>query len=275
MKIALFISGRITCYEENLIPCLHTLSLKNDIDLFISVNGIRDEYHIEAETKLNKWLKHISYEEYHVPKNFISNINPHTYLQNINGIDVPYKPLSCFYNDQKAYKNIKIYENKNNFKYNLYCKFRPDLIFKNLNSFNFKEISIDKKIIYSCTQPVTCNFWGNATFPMLLSDAFAYGNEISMYRYVNTYNFILKMNKKLNGKYRISYEPSLYESTMNCLFYYAVNETNYLLEADFKNTIIINNSEEAIDLIKKFDIEIENFSCDYEINSNRRHRDKI
>ena len=116
MKTAMFISGRLTCYDENLINILNTTFCENDIDLFVSVNGVRDEYHIEAEQRLSKWLRKIDYEEYNVPEDFI-NTNPESLRQTVNGKQVPYTVLSMFYNDYKNYKNIEEYSKENNMEY--------------------------------------------------------------------------------------------------------------------------------------------------------------
>ena len=57
MKLAFFISGRLTCYEENLIPILNFLDKKYDINLFLSINDEYNNYYEKAESLLSKWLK--------------------------------------------------------------------------------------------------------------------------------------------------------------------------------------------------------------------------
>jgi hypothetical protein len=55
MRVAVLISGRLKCYERCLIPLLE--SSDYDIDLFISINAERDDYHNQALNNLLKWLK--------------------------------------------------------------------------------------------------------------------------------------------------------------------------------------------------------------------------
>ena len=40
-RIAIFISGRITCYDTDLKPVITELSRQYEIGLFISVNGFK------------------------------------------------------------------------------------------------------------------------------------------------------------------------------------------------------------------------------------------
>jgi hypothetical protein len=70
---------------------------------------------------LSPWLRKIEYEEYKVPTSFIQNIHRSTLFQDISGVKKPYTVLSCFYNDNKAYKLIEEYELENNIKFDICC----------------------------------------------------------------------------------------------------------------------------------------------------------
>ena len=46
MKVAVFISGRLKCYESCLIPILQRTSY--DVDLFCSINDVESSYYDTA-----------------------------------------------------------------------------------------------------------------------------------------------------------------------------------------------------------------------------------
>ena len=69
MRVALFISGRLKCYEQRLLPFLEKVDY--DVDLFISINGHRDAYHNQAIEKLSKWLKEDYINPYVVPQDYV------------------------------------------------------------------------------------------------------------------------------------------------------------------------------------------------------------
>jgi hypothetical protein len=257
LKVALFISGRITCYEENLIPILNKLNNNYEIHLFISINGVKDGYHLEAEEKLAKWLKKSYYEIYKIPENFIENKHPETLFQIVDGQKQPYTNLSCFYNDLQNFNLIDNYEKENNFKYDVLCKLRSDLIFKNINDIHF--ITEENKILHSCIPPGEIYIYGWKHIPMCISDAFAYGNKETMSVYTNTYNYILEQNKEREGNYRINYEPCVTENLIN----FCILDTQ---DAELINNKFRQNSN---------NIQIQYFSCPYNLDKRRRDRDLV
>lgn len=278
MKIALFISGRLTCYEENLLYILTNSIFSKQIDLFVSVNGEKNNYFDLAEKRLNPWLKKIVYENFNVPETFKQNIHPQTLIQIVNKKRVPYTVLSCFYNDKKNMEQIIKYEKENNFEYDVYCKFRADIIFNDLNKFIF--LIPSENTIYSCIPPCLIKFNSNKTNYSCISDAFAYGNKKIMQKYTSAYDSILRLNNILNGKYRINYEPSLTEPMFNFLYQdgYEMPDNFYYLHK-YKNILndytIINNENEYKYFMDNHPIKINYFDCAYDLNNNRRQFDKI
>ena len=259
-KIAIFISGRLTCYETNLIHTLTILDNKYDIYLFASINGERDEYHINAENFLSKWLKDIRYEKYICP--IENNTHIHSLLQNVNGKYIPYTVMSCFYNDMKAFELIEKYEIENSMCFDVYCKLRADMNFFDLNSFNFEICKKDEKKLYTSILADPIRFYGYHNVPLNISDAFAYGNKEIMKIYCNTYNFGIEMNAKYNGNFRINYEPLLTESILDT---YVGDISKHYTPDDIINAY--NNNPRGIEIIY--------FNCPYNLNGNRRHRDII
>jgi hypothetical protein len=259
ISVALFISGRLTCYEDTLIPLLRFLDYKYNINLFCSINGEQDDYHLEAERNLAKWLRKITYEIYKVPESFVQNTHPETLFQNINGQKVPYTVLSCFYNDRKAFNLIDSYEKETGKIFDVISKIRPDLIFRDYNNIIFKKDSPDDLLLHTCIPLQPIYIYGYESVPMCICDAFAYGNRKVMEIYTRTYEYILNENKKRNGNFRINYEPSLTESIINFYFLDTKNEN----EMRFK---YLENEREII-----FDF----FYCPYFHNSKRRDRDIV
>ena len=60
MRVAVLISGRLKCYESCLIPLLE--SCDYDVDLFISINAERDDYHNQVNQGATEYVapKHIT-----------------------------------------------------------------------------------------------------------------------------------------------------------------------------------------------------------------------
>lgn len=256
--IALFISGRLTCYEH-LIHNLELLSTKYTVDLFCSINNIRDEYHQNAETLLSRWLRGIRYEEYRVPDEdiFVQNTHPETFSQIVENKKVPYTNLSCFYNDFRSYEMIKHYSEENNIHYDICIKFRADIYFINEASLLNLPTSIRDDTLYSCIPPCEIYFWGDRRTPRCISDAFAYGSMQVMKQYCNTYNFILNTNKERNGYYRINYEPCVTEAFCE---YAIVEEDTY---------------QAIINMYANAKYRVEYFYAPYESDRTRRSRDTI
>jgi hypothetical protein len=277
IDIAIFISGRLTCYDTNLIKILNYLDKKYHIDLFISLNNKRDEYHIIAEQRLSKWIKSINYEEYTVPGDFVQNIHPQSLLQDVNGYIVPYTNLSCFFNDRKCFDMIINYHNSIK-PYDVVCKLRSDITFHNIENLFFNIPEIDT--IYSCIPPCQIHFNGDEKNPICINDAFAFGNIKSMDMYTRTYTNILFLNNVLEGKYRVNYELSLTESIYSILYqtgYEIEGQDNYLEQYvdKLENYSIIRSPYEFIEKIKTNRIKIRYFENPYCLDPDRRSRDKI
>ncbi len=257
-RVAIFISGRLTCYETHLIKNLQLFDTMFMVDLFISINGTRDEYHVQAEEQLKKWLREIAYEEYKAPSEsvMIPNIHPETLFQIHEGRKVPYTNLSCFYNDAKAYNLIKLYSQNNNIQYDICMKFRPDIYFLN-DSYKTMPLEIQNSVLYSCIPPCEIYIWCDRRAPRCICDAFAYGSMEVMEQYCNTYSFIIKTNNENGGNYRINYEPCLTESFFN----YALD-----LEKDNYQTIL--------NMFSNAKYKVQYFNVHYDIDKNRRNRDQ-
>lgn len=243
VKVAIFISGRIKCYDTDLYSCLQYLTSDKNLELhlFASINDERNSYCVEAEQKLSVWLKDIQYEIYTKPEN--------SYCES-----AWYNVLSCFYNDKKAYDMIMSYSEKNSIEYDYICKFRSDISFIMPCSFKFPEEK-NEMTLYSCVPPDRIYFNGNKTLPMNICDAFAFGSPYIMKRYCKTYDFILQTLKERMGDYRVWFELSLTES-----FY------DTTIDKDTPNAC----EHKVRNLLSNFPIHVNYFSCPYTLNINRR-----
>ena len=209
-KVALFISGRLTCYEEYLVPLLEYLTKKYEIKLFCSINS---HYNKNFVNDFKNYLADINFERFSYSEDWISNriSNKKTFLG-------PFNQLSMFYNDLKCFEMIEKYQENNNIEFDVICKIRPDMKFDDFSNINFIADDKNSLIINSCIPPFPIYWFGNKNTPLLICDAFAYGNFKSMKHYCNTYNWIVEQDKILLGTYDRTFEPYLNESILCCCF---------------------------------------------------------
>jgi hypothetical protein len=221
-NVALFISGRLFGYKECLVPIINNLKNKYNIYLFFSINSFSldtDETIETVEENLKNEFKEtigdIYFEAYKFPKSFVETRlnNNMEVLYNFN-----YNCLSCFFNDFKNMELIEKFEEKNNISFDVICKLRSEILFQ--TDFDFV---IDKKEELIIRNKHICDirYWGHVynDTPLMISDAFAYGNKISMKHYCSTYDWILKNNLELNGKYSQIFEIYLTDSILQHVFY--------------------------------------------------------
>ena len=219
MLIALLISGRINTYS-NFEKILNN-SINDEIHLFISINDNYDENKEFYDTFKNKFIKYIKYiniEEYKVPDGF-----KNTNIDTINNGNAYIRTLSCFYNDNKAFYLAEKYSEEEKINYDLFIRYRTDIIVDTLPNFN----DYDKNILY-CVKPpnfftltITDNpngefknerryCYGDIKYDgIYVTSDIAYGSKELMKIYCNCYNYILEKNEKNNGNYFICFEYNL------------------------------------------------------------------
>ena len=169
--------------------------------------------------KLEKWIKCCEIKKYEVPRKIADIFNPNesithpdkiqVNLHNINNKFLPYNCLSMYYNDNNCFKMACHYAEENSFDYDVFLKYRSDIINDNIP--NFSNVVYNEYNLH-CTVPI-CNFLSHGIFKkMIVSDAFAWGNKKTMSIYCNTYNYVLDKIKEYNGKYYVAFEDSLTDS---------------------------------------------------------------
>lgn len=230
MKIAVLISGRATRYEVCLLNILNSTSY--DVDVFMSINDEECKYYDVMRKKLSKWLKDVYIKPYLVPNDF-ENYSSNTLRQRVGDRLVPLHNLSMFYNDRNSFDMATKYADKNEFEYDVYMKFRSDIICDDFPKINktdeYKIFSVIPICQYVCPlvnrklkilehinpngSPIVdkCVPW--------ISDAIVYGNRKSMDAYCDTYNFVMEINKDWGGHYPINFEPcvtqNVYDKKLN------------------------------------------------------------
>jgi hypothetical protein len=260
MNIAIFISGRIVCYDTDLIPNLESMSKTHTVHLFISINGEKDEYHQEAEKRLAPWLKKIRYERYTIPEDFTPNTHSETLFQIIdNTLMAPYTVLSCFYNDLKNYEMISEYIEQTGIQMDTCVKFRADITFANKDWSIFQKSANEPDILFSNIPPAKIYYKGDTSAPCFISDAFICTSFKNLKIYCNTYNFILTINTKQNGNYRINYEPCVTE-----------NIFGKILDASCPNV-----KDHVTSLFQNAQLKIEYFELPYSLNRMRRSHETV
>lgn len=202
LKIAFFISGRLTGYKECLLNILKYLKKNYNILLFLSINSLQDDTAINI---LKPCLGYYEFKPFFYEKDWIDNRLKHG--RNFLG---PFNQLSMFYNDLNNFNLIEKYENDNNIKFDVICKIRPDMCFYNINQFVFIKDNDDNIILNNVNLQCTIRMFGNS--PPLISDACCFGNKKSMKIYCDTYNWIKKKDIELEGFYDRTFESYLNEN---------------------------------------------------------------
>ena len=211
MRIALLIGGRLTRYEECLLPFLENCSGKHTIEVFASINDCESEYYNNARIILSRFLKGFYLKPYELPKDFkhVHEYN-HTYLL-MDGVYLPYYQMSMYFNDNKACNMALEYSKNNNFEYDIIMKYRADII-NNDMPFLINQNFLKKNVLYSI-KPL-CIFISNGIYKrIIVSDQFVWGCPDIMQKYCDTYNYVLTKLKELDGRYFIRGEDCV---TDNC-----------------------------------------------------------
>ena len=229
LNIALFISGRLTCYTF-LLPLLNHLKLQYNIKLFLSINSEQDNNVIMI---LNDILGYYEFKPFFYEEDWIQNRLIHN--KKFLG---PYNQLSMFYNDLNNFNLIDKYENDNNIKFDIISKIRPDMLFRDLNNIIFTKDDENSLILNNIELECTIRWFGDS--PPLVSDAFCFGNKKSMKIYCNTYNWIKEKDIELYGSYTRTFEPYLNENLFAHLFDNPFTENNKLTYHEFEK-LMFNN----------------------------------
>jgi hypothetical protein len=208
-KIAMLISGRISCWEVRLLNVLRN-SDDYDIDLFISINleYNKNKYFEKLELLLGPYIKYKYINIYNVPDDFINtSTKMYNAKQLINGKLVPRNILSMWWNYKNAFDNAVIYQNTQNITYDFFMTFRSDIIIDKLPIFTVD----NPDVLYSVNQP--CHFPNKGIHDVpIVSPEWCFGKEHVMCLYMETYNFILHKSKEDND-YICHYESNV---TDNC-----------------------------------------------------------
>ena len=130
MRIALFISGRITCYESCLLPFLQKAADIHNVHLYIALNAdASSEYIQKALLDLQPWLQASHIHPFTLPDDFLYT-HPETFaFQQVKapGAKVcwlPVNQMSMYFHDWKAMQMIETSGNT----YDLVMKFRADMM---------------------------------------------------------------------------------------------------------------------------------------------------
>jgi hypothetical protein len=230
MKIAVLLSGRITRINS-FIELLKKEKDKYDIDIFISANDVYSEYYEKLQKSLATYLKGFNCTEYNVPDGFkniwynhVEGINNYM-LIGYEKTTAAYRTLSCIYNDKLCFNMAKQYADTNNFEYDIYLRFRSDIICNNFPDFDID--GINNNILFSVIPvnyfhlAVTDNINGeviNGGYHCYgdmkhnrkyVTNDIAYGNRQTMEIYCSCYDYVIDKNNYHKGNYFICFEYTI------------------------------------------------------------------
>jgi hypothetical protein len=178
MRVALCLSGALRNFEDTFYSFKHFVLNRYETDVFFygACNKQGVEHNSQTLTNLYQ------------PKEFV--INTESFYKALNGNNTHYS----FYNVLKCNELKTSYENKNNFKYDLVIRVRPDCFwFRYLNE---EEITLIKTNVLT---PVEWSF--TCINACARSDAFAIGSSELMDKYSQTYNNIEEYSKTYVGNH--------------------------------------------------------------------------
>ena len=126
-RIALYFSGRIKTYEEQL-SYLKQLKDTYNIDMFCSINGEKDEQHVQFMSDLQ--ITDAFFEDHSTKYN-------ENWAQTFRRLPTQsdrdaYKLSSSLYNNLKAMELIEKYQEAHSFVYDIVIKFRADIVTKDM-----------------------------------------------------------------------------------------------------------------------------------------------
>ncbi len=250
MKLAVFLSGRITRYEDCIMPILEQCPY--DVDLFISINSVECEYNTNMKHNLQKWLRDCCIEPFSMPVPWNHN-HPHNYgYQRIDTTYIPYNQMSMFYNDYKCIQMIETYSRNHNVHYDCVMKLRADMF-----AFEWPDLSDvkeDEECLYSVVPQMS--FISHGLFPVeIVSDAWVWGTMNTMRIYCNTYEFVKFMLNEQNGNYYINFEDcvtdNVYYNALPVIYKkmpYKLDSNRRLFDTFPRNSYTLPYSLEPIDI---------------------------
>tara|TARA_B100000941_G_C28146603_1_gene370376 strand:- start:52 stop:591 length:540 start_codon:yes stop_codon:yes gene_type:complete len=126
-----------------------------------------------------------------------------------------------YYNDMIAFNAACKYADDNNFEYDLYLKFRSDIIADNIP----ENIIKPDNNIHLYSHIPHCHFMSGGLYrKLVLCDCYAWGNRETMKIYCNTYNYTINKIKLYNGEYFVNGEACLtdniYENNVEFSYHY-------------------------------------------------------
>lgn len=232
-RYGLIINGRLTCYEENLIPVIFNYLNKNK-DEWIDV-------HINLNENKDKLKEYLNYPYINLP--FIKTIDCNKYDTNDyyinfpnNKCQNPHTLMSSFYTLMKAFVQLNYYKIRNKINYDLIIKYRPDIITNELPDLKtFLFLKNRSNEIYT---PFTAIFG----FNYKSNDQIAIGNYDSMSVYCSIYPYIDNYLK--DEKFGI-YHPETLLANHLFVFDIKINlfDFNYSLNPNRNNLRLIDNNK--------------------------------
>lgn len=228
MRIALFISGRITCYETCLIPFLQKSPY--DIHLYIALNADASTFYIQkCLIDLKPWLRSSHILTFTLPSNFTYTHPETSAFQQVSGRWLPVNQMSMYFHDWKAMQMIL----ETGETYDIVMKFRADMMHVEWPT----DLKIPPPMTLHMVKP-NCHFpgFGESKVPVV-SDCWVWGRPEVMQLYCDTYPFVLSKLDEKKGYYLIHFESCVTDNV-------CAKGISYEF---FPYTYVLNKSRRAFD----------------------------
>jgi len=170
MKIAVIYTGEVRTIETTIDKFKENVLLNDGVHVFAILKSDNQTYYenlitiwyasiiisrkaksftsqIGDNLKYINWLDKNNNEWINIRNNLLNNINDDIGMSWVINYLMNSGSMIEYYQMYLAYKQIELYENNNNFKYDYILRFRPDTVLKNKLHLNFTDENYIKKLL--------------------------------------------------------------------------------------------------------------------------------
>jgi hypothetical protein len=154
MRIAVIYTGEVRTIETTIDKFKENVLLNDDINVFAILKSNNQQYYenlikskIGNNLKYLNWLDENDNEWIKIRNNSLHNIINNIGMSWVINYLMNSGSMEQYYQMYLAYKQIELYENTNNYKYDYILRFRPDTVLKDKLHFNFTDENYIKQLL--------------------------------------------------------------------------------------------------------------------------------